>query len=214
MSRVLMSRVFSNPGLINPGLILAVAFAAAGCSGRRAEWQIPPDLDPPGITGCLMKAADGDGDGRLTGDELMAVPALQSAVSVLDADGDSSLAAAEVEAWLTSVVQEGLAAQEAPLRVTQDGRPVADALVRLVPEPCMGDGIEPAEGRTDETGLVFLNIPTRRTGGVRCGLYRMEIRGKGVDGQPLPARYNSATTLGYALGAGLPEPRTPEVDLD
>jgi hypothetical protein len=188
--------------------------AVTGCGPRWAEWQVPAVFDVGAVTRAVMDTADADGDGLLDPVEFAALPALEGMVSVLDTDGDRRLSTAEIEAWLERVRRESVAACEAPMLVTHQGAPLADALVKLVPEPCMAAATEPAEGRTEATGLVFLNTPTRQTPGVRPGLYRVEITGKGADGKPLPAKYNSATTLGYALGGGLPSTRTPLYALD
>jgi len=177
--------------------------AVTGCGPRWAEWQVPAVFDVGAVTRAVMDTADADGDGLLDPVEFAALPALEGMVSVLDTDGDRRLSTAEIEAWLERVRRESVAACEAPMLVTHQGAPLADALVKLVPEPCMAAATEPAEGRTEATGLVFLNTPTRQTPGVRP-----------ADGKPLPAKYNSATTLGYALGGGLPSTRTPLYALD
>ncbi len=109
---------------------------------------------------------------------------------------------------------ENSAFYEASMTVTQHRRPVANALVKLVPEAAMGSAVEPAEGQTDETGLTFFNVVGGKTFGVRGGLYRVHITGMLPDGSPIPGQYNSDTTLGIAVGGGLPQPRTPEFKLD
>lgn len=189
--------------------LAVVAVATAGCGQQRAEWQVPAAFDVAAVTRAAMETADANGDGQLNASEFRTLPALHGMVEPLDSDGDKQLSAGEVSAWLLRVQREAVAACETPMLLTHQGKPLADALVKLVPEPCMAAATEPAEGRTDDAGLVFLNTPTRQTPGVRPGLYRVQITGKGADGKPLPPKYNSASTLGYALGGGLPSPRTP-----
>jgi len=65
----------------------------------------------------------------------------------------------------------------------------------------MGSNIHGAEGRTDEYGYVSPSIPGSLSPGVRFGIYRVEITGKGVDGRPIPAKYNVESTLGFTVGA-------------
>jgi hypothetical protein len=50
--------------------------------------------------------------------------------------------------------------------------------------------------------------------GTSSGLYRIEITGTGNDGKPLPARFNAKSTLGTAVGAGVPEYGMASVTLD
>ncbi len=194
-------------------LILPLSIIA-GCGPRRPEWMIPPPLEPKAIAGAVMNKADANGDGELDKRELAALPALRGAMNELDTNGDGHLSSSEVESWLTSIKNEQMAFYEASLKVTQFGQPVPDAIVTLVPEACMGSGIEAARGITDDTGLTFLNIDGAATFGVRGGLYRLTITGTLPDGTPIPAQYNTATTLGLAIGGGLPQPRTPTIILD
>jgi hypothetical protein len=100
------------------------------------------------------------------------------------------------------------------LEVTQQGRPLANALVRLVPESFMGPAFQVAEGRTDESGMVSPGIPGGRFPGVNYCIYRVEITGTGIDGRPIPSRYNSDTTLGLAVGADLAGGKDPTFNLD
>jgi len=194
--------------------LLAAIIPLSGCGPRRPEWMIPPPLDSKAVTQAVMKAADANGNGTLEEREFATIPALRGAVKELDTSGDKRLSSSEIEAWLMRLKTEDLAFHEAALTVTQSGRPVANVLVKIVPEPCMGAGIESAQGLTDATGLTFLTMPNGRTWGVRGGLYRLEITGQGADGNPIPEKYNTASKLGLAVGAGLPDPRTPNFALD
>jgi hypothetical protein len=53
--------------------------------------------------------------------------------------------------------------------------------------------------------MSMVTIPGGEYPGVNCGLYRVEITGKGNDGKPLAAKYNSQSALGVAVGGMLPE---------
>lgn len=100
------------------------------------------------------------------------------------------------------------------LRVTHQGKPLANAEVRLVPEPCMGGTINEAVGRTDSNGTSMVAIPGSEFPGVNCGLYRVVITGIGNDGKSLPAEYNSQTRLGIAIGGMLPAGGVGILDLE
>ena len=98
--------------------------------------------------------------------------------------------------------------------LTHTGKPLANANVRLVPEEFLGPGVQPATGTTDAGGLVRPTIAGGPHPGVNCGLYRIEITGQGNDGRSLPARFNTATTLGLTVGGPLPKNGVVTITLD
>jgi hypothetical protein len=178
--------------------------AAGGCGPSKPARVVPPSLDVAGVVAGVMEQADANGNGRIEAAELATVPALVSAVSILDTDGDKAISAAELETWLTAVKNSKVAITSLALRVTQKGKPLSGVTVRLVPEPFMGPEAKPAEGTTDATGQAALTIAGSPYPGVNCGLYRVAITGQGAGGKPIPASSNTATTLGAAVGGMLP----------
>jgi hypothetical protein len=84
-------------------------------------------------------------------------------------------------------------------QVLLDGKPLAGATVRFVPEKFLGDGFKPAEGVCDERGLAELRTEGGRLPGVACGFYRVEVCKPGGGKESLPARYNAASTLGHEV---------------
>jgi hypothetical protein len=76
--------------------------------------------------------------------------------------------------------------------------------LKLVPEPFMGSNVKAAEATTDTSGAVLPTIPGSPYPGVNSGVYRVEITGTLPGGKPIPAKYNTSTTLGLAVGNGLP----------
>ena len=187
-----------------PG-ILPIVLVAIGCGPSRPARIIPPPLDPEAVTAAVMAQADADGDGIVERGELSRLGALVKAVNGLDADRDGGVSAAELRQWLDQVKESRIAITSFAGEVRHQKRPLANAKVRLVPEPFMGDGVRAAEGTTDVDGHFTVTIPDSKYPGVNCGLYRVEITGQGNDGQPLPAKYNAQTTLGIAVGGSLPE---------
>ncbi len=192
----------------------AVAFGCFGCSESRPEWMEPPPIDPPKVLRAIMTQADRDENGSLEADELSIIPALQTSLTALDTDTDGSLSRDEIRAWLERVKSDAYAQQQAPFTIRYQGKPLANAFVKIVPEECMGGTIEPAEGTTNDQGMVFLNIQTRRVPGARCGLYRLEVSGRTSKGKPIPSKYSQNSPIGVALGGGLPQVITPEIDLE
>lgn len=197
-------------------LILALAFLAcplAGCSTRAA--RVPaPRINPAKILDAVFEKADADRDGRLPASEQQTVPSIAMAAGTLDTDGDGAVTREELVAWLEAVRDSRVAVTSLEVMVTQRGRPLAAATVRLVPEPFMGAEVKAAEGLTDAGGVAAVTIPDAKYPGVNCGLYRVEITGAGNDGKPLPEGENTATRLGVAVGAGIPETGSVEFRLD
>lgn len=177
---------------------------SVGCGPPRRPRVPAPPVDPEGISRAVVQVADADTDGLLTAAELGRVPGLVPAIAVWDADGDQRLSAAELTAWLAGIHNSRIAITSLSVVVTRQGKPVGGAVVRIVPEPFMSSEVKAAEGTTDADGIACPSIPGGRYPGVNCGVYRVEITGSLPDGKPIPAKYNAATTLGLALGNGLP----------
>jgi len=189
-------------GAIRAALIMAGAIA--GCGGGGGGRVAAPPVDPRGVVACLFQEAGTDGDDVLSAGELAAAPALAAAVAPLDADGDGGVSRGELTAWLTAVQESRIAVQSLVVVVTHRRRPLPAATVRLVPLPCMGGAVSPAEGQSDADGAAPCGIPGSPHPGVNCGLYRVEITGTGTDGRPLGPIYNTRTRLGLAVGGDLP----------
>lgn len=175
-----------------------------GCSNRPA--RVPaPQINPEAIVDAVFARADADRDGSLLVSEQATVPAIAAAASHLDTDGDGRVAREELLAWFRAVRDSRVAINPLDVVVTQRGRPLVGVAVRLVPEPCMEGDVKAAEGVTDAEGVAAMTIPDATYPGVNCGLYRVEITGAGTGGKPPPERVHTATTLGVAVGAGVPE---------
>jgi hypothetical protein len=191
-----------------------VVLAEAGCGSSTPKRLVPPKLAPQAVTAAVMTTADADGNGSLDRQELARLPGLAGGLGLLDADSSGSLSAAELTAWFDAIKASRVAITSLAVQVTQKGKPLADATVKLVPETFMGPETKAAEGRTDASGSATVSIPGSRYPGVNCGIYRVEITGTGSDGKPLPARYNSDTILGVAVGGLLPENGTAIFEID
>jgi hypothetical protein len=176
--------------------------ATVGCGPGRPARIVAPALDPAAVA-----------DAAAAGDGLDTLPALAESRGTLDTDGDARVSRDELAAWLEQVRDSKVAITSVAVQVTHKGRPLAAAQVKLVPEACMGGGIKEAGGTTDESGVALVTIPGSEYPGVNCGLYRVEISGTGNDGKALPAQYNTASTLGVAVGGMLPENGMASFDL-
>jgi hypothetical protein len=195
------------------GSAYIVILIVTGCGQSRPPRVIAPAIVTEAVTTAVFTAADADGNARLEGSELVTVPGIASATAALDTDGDKAVSRQELSQWLEEVRRSKVAITPFEARVRYRGRPLAGAAVKLVPESFMGAGMKVAEGTTDADGIAQVTIPASQHSGVNCGMYRVEIVGNGNDGRPLPERYNSASTLGAAVGGALPEQGTAVFDL-
>ena len=189
-------------------LATCAAVMTLGCERAPLPPIAPPPLDPETVAAAAVRDGDADGNGTIEKSEFDRLPALAGAIGDFDQDGNGSVSAAELRRWLEDVKASGIAQQAVEGRVLYRNKPLAHVTVTFVPEPCMGGRIKAAEAVTDEGGFFSAKMPRAKYRGVHCGLYRIEVSGTTPDGQPLPAHYNTQTTLGVAIG-----PQNPKGDL-
>lgn len=182
------------PSSLRFALLCVVATSIAGCGPSRPARIPAPPLDPEAVADAAAAAGG-----------LEKLAAIAAGRSALDANGDKQVSRDELVAWLKEVRDSKVAITSVAVQVTQRGRPLSGAEIKLVPEACMAGAIKEATGTTDESGVAMVTIPGSEYPGVNCGLYRVEITGSGGDGKALPAKYNTASTLGLAVGGMLPE---------
>lgn len=191
----------------------ATLFAAAlGCSDS------PSRLTPPSINSAAGEAAikqyDANGDGGISAAELDKTPPLKSAMARLDKDRDGKLTAAEINGRIEDWKKTRVALTSVAPTIRLDGKLLAEAQVTLLPEPFLGESVEPATAKTNERGIARPRISAEPEGvGVRIGFYRIQIS-KTVNGKELvPARYNSQTEIGIEVATDVFETRNPELNL-
>lgn len=178
-----------------PLLVLTLA----GCLQRGPEAIEPVAVDAPSAAALAIELYDTDHDGVLDETELAASPALTSLVAARE---DASLSQDKITTRLGAMFT-GTSLLGVECQVLLDGRPLSQAIVRLIPAEIFGDAIQPAEGVTDESGIARPTIASedlpkdlRGSSLIEPGLYRVEITHAEV---PLPSRYNSTTELGMAV---------------
>jgi hypothetical protein len=185
--------------LLGAGLLLL----AVGCSGRRVT---PPRIAPESAGQQALAAYDSNHDGALDAKELEQCPALRDALKAADRDGDGRLSADEIAARITTYQASRIGLLACACQVTLDGRPLADATVSLVPEKFLGPDVKPASGVSDARGMVVLQTQGAEVPGVACALYRVEVSKKNAAGQEtIPARYNTQTVLGLEVAPDTPQ---------
>jgi hypothetical protein len=185
--------------LLAAGLVLLLG----GCSGGGAPLS-PPSIAPEEAAKQALAEYDTNKDGFLDATELQRCPALKSALSVIDTNKDGKISAEELAARLAEFQKANVGVTGVPCRVFLDGSPLAEATVTLEPEKFMGPGTKSASGTSDATGSVVLRVEGVEVPGVQWGYYRVLVSRKDIGGKELlPARYNTATTLGQEVATSM-----------
>lgn len=189
-----------------PCAAMALAALALGGCGPAGPARVPqPAFSPTAVTRSVMALADRDHNGECTLEELAVVPglALEEAISDLDRDKNGRLSENEILDWLTALRQTKVAVATASVRISQRGEPLPGVRVQIIPEACMGDTSLAAEGKTDNSGITTLRIPSLPLG-AHFGIYRLTITGRDTTGQPLGAQFNSESKLGLIVPLNAP----------
>ena len=183
---------------------LLLAFVCVSCNRGPSRIQ-PPSIDASESASQAMEMYDTDGDGYLAAGELDKVPGLKAAIETLDTDKDGKVSAdeieARIEAWQASRI--GVATIMCVLRL--DGQPLVGADIAFEPESFLGDAIQPAIGTSDFVGAAYPRIPKEKRpvadmpGGMQLGLYRIRVSKLANGKETIPAKYNTATTLGQQI---------------
>jgi hypothetical protein len=85
------------------------------------------------------------------------------------------------------------------IHVLHNGKPLADAEVKFVPEKFLGDKLPIGAGKTNKDGIALISIPMKGSNdppGMPPGFYRVEIT---KDGENIPPKYNTETIFGQEV---------------
>ena len=180
-----------------------VLLSISACSGPRVKL---PKLSPAQAGRRAVKQYDADGNGAISEDELDNCPGLKVAMVSVDSDGDGRLVAEEITDRLEAQRATGVALASINCFVQLNGKPLAGASVRFVPEEFLGEGIKVASGTTGLGGTATMSIAGQEFPGVHCGFYRVEISKLNANGkETVSAKYNSETILGQEVSLRVPE---------
>jgi hypothetical protein len=166
-----------------------------------------PPLDPAAIAKEAVSRYDANGDGKLDAKELKASPALCALLRTLkdhDAGHADSLTAEDIAARVNAWKQGGVLFSNRT-KVTLDGKPLADAVVTLEPEPYLGAAYHSSTGTTHAGGYAYIASAAEGHPGVYAGLYTVRISKKVQGKETIPARYNEKSTLGREVAADVPD---------
>jgi hypothetical protein len=181
-----------------------LAFAGLLAVSMSCSETKPPRLRAPMINASSAGAAaiamfDANKDGKLSGDELDKCPGLKAASAQLDPSGQG-ITADQITARINVWHDNRIGRLNVSCTVLHDGEPLEGAEVKFVPEKFLGPKMKVATGKTDQSGVASLSIPTSGQQydppGVPQGFYRVEITKPGLD---IPAKYNTRTVLGYEV---------------
>jgi hypothetical protein len=175
----------------------------AGCSNQ-PERFIPPAIDPAAAGQAAIELYDTNHDGAISGAELDQCPGIKNALPKYDAGGGKVTAesiASRIRQWQESKIGSmGL-----NVIVSLDGQELEGATILLDPEKFLGAEVLQASGTSGPYGMTPIRMKEKT--GVQIGLYKVRIS-KLADGkETIPAKYNSATTLGIEVapaGGGPP----------
>jgi hypothetical protein len=149
-----------------------------------------------------MEMYDSNHDGFLDGKELDKVPGLKAALNQVDTDRDGKISKQEIADRIKLWADSRAGRVSFRLRVKHNGKPLSGARVMLVPEKFLGGALQPGSGTTNEEGTAVIfsaSAASPKLSGLSPGFYRIEIT---KDGEKIPARYNTETTLGAEAAKG------------
>ena len=173
----------------------------AGCSSRPAAVR-PVEINASAAAAEAVNLYDRDGSRTLDDGELAAVPGMAKYKQLYDTDQDKTVSAEEIEARFRTWKDQALGLRELLVVVTLDGKPLADATVRFIPEPYLGPNVKAATGETDHQGVASVSVslddlPERfrrlQVRAIMGGTYKVEVT---HPTRELPSKYNRETILG------------------
>ncbi len=188
-------------------IVGACLSSIVGCSRGPAAIHLP-DVDPNLAAREAIELYDTNDDGTLSGTELTACPGILGHLKSYDTDGNGSVSQQEIEAQISQLRSSRVGITSLGVRVQLDGRPLKGAQVKLIPEKFLGEEVKVAWGTSNARGIAAMDIrdvdvPASEHGlrGVHYGTYKVEVTHPDV---PIPAMYNTQTTLGYETEKGNP----------
>lgn len=180
---------------------LCCGLLALGCGGVAS---IPlPQVSPTKAAAAAIEQYDEDGDGALSAAEIESCPGLQAAAALYDQDSDERVTSEEIESRIRGWMEAKIAIVSLTCKLTLNGRPLAGAEVKLVPEDYLGGGVTPAIGKTSRRGTAVVSIPesvlpasAKSFRGVNYGTYRVEVTHPDAE---IPEAYQGQSILGIEV---------------
>jgi len=181
--------------------VLLMFSGLVGC-GNSGPPAVVPDLPDSSAADKAMELYDTNHDGFLDANELEKVPGLKAAIKQVDTDHDGKISKQEIADRIKFWADLGMGRLSTKCRVTKNGKPLAGAKVVFVPEKFLGGTIQSGSGTTSALGYADVAspyAPDASVQGLSPAFYRVEIT---KDGEQIPAKYNTETTLGAEISGG------------
>ncbi len=179
------------------GLLCLAVLVAFGCS-QGALPRVYPDKPDSRAGNRAVELYDADKDGFLDAKELEKVPGLKAAMKQVDRNKDGKITAEEISARIQDWADSKLGRMGVSCIVNHNGRPLAGATVKFIPENFLGGGLHAAEGTTDDRGMARMSVAGSAQRGISPGFYRIEIT---KAGEAIPSKYNTSTSLGQEVAS-------------
>lgn len=180
-------------------LILMATVVLTGCAQDRPAPVAVVQWNASTLTAAAFAKLDANKNNQLDADEL--TPGLKAALPKADSDKNGSLTKAELEARLKAHLEFNAGMQSTAGILTLDGQPALGVKVTLEPEPFMSEVCKPASGITDNTGTFTLKTDGMPLPGALPGIYSVKLE---KEGDTIPEKYNTKTTLGFEVAGDLP----------
>ncbi len=181
--------------------VLLMFSGLIGC-GDSGPPRVVPDLPDANAAGKAMELYDTNHDGFLDEKELDQAPGLKAALKHLDTNHTGKISEQQIADRIKSWAELKFGRLQITCRVTHDGKPLVGAKVVFVPENFLGGTLQSGSGTTAGGGIAIVSCPYSADAtvkGLSPGFYRVEIT---KEGENIPAKYNTATTLGAEVGGG------------
>jgi hypothetical protein len=175
------------------GLLMLSGLMGCGNSGPP---PVAPDRPDPSAASKAMELYDTNHDGFLDAKELERIPGLKAAIKQVDTDHDGRISEQEIAQRIKRWAESQVGRVPVRCRVLHNGKPLAGAKVVFLPEKFLGGALQPGSGTTDATGTAMISsayAADPSVKGLSPGFYRVEIT---KEGEKVPPRYNTETTLG------------------
>jgi len=168
----------------------------SGCI-RSPSRIVPPSIDADAAGQEAIKMYDTNKDGKISGAEFDKVPSLKQLLPGVKSLRDKGVTAADITARLkawqaTRVGRIG----SVNCHITRNGKPLAGAEVKFVPEKFLGTNMPVCTGTTGLDGYASMSAPVSGPDdvpGVPPGFYRVEVT---KPGENIPAKFNTQTIFG------------------
>lgn len=181
--------------------MLLILSGLIGC-GNSVPPRVVPDLPDASAPSKALELYDTNHDGLLDAKELEQAPGLKAALKQVDTNNDGKISEQEIAARIQAWAELRNGRIQTNCLVLHNGKPLAGAKVLFVPEKFLGGTIQPGSGTTTVSGFANVSAPYAAdpsVQGLAPGFYRVEIT---KEGEKIPAKYNTETTLGAEVAGG------------